>query len=93
MRRSDVGAFCIRLHGVCVHLHDLGDRGVQFMPADKHYWQHDTYILMPSGHFSVEMFMYGGGPESMAVDERIYHVAARALQPCSQRMFSSLPLC
>lgn len=37
MRCSDVGAFCIRLHGVCMHLRGLSDRGVQFMPADKYY--------------------------------------------------------
>lgn len=51
----------------CVHIHGVGD-GVQFVPADKHYWKHDAYILMPSRDFPVEMFIYGE-PESMPIDE------------------------
>ena len=69
----------------CVHIHGVGD-GVQFVPADKHYWKHDAYILMPSRDFPVEMFIYGG-PESMPIDEGVchVHVAPCALQHCLRR--------
>ena len=47
------------------------------MPADKHHWKHDAYILM-SRDFPAEMFIYGG-PGSTAVAEGICPVAPRAL--------------
>lgn len=70
----------------CVHIHGVGD-GVQFVPADKHYWKHDAYILMPSRDFPVEMFIYGGPESTVPIDEGVchVHVAPRALQHCLRR--------